>query len=150
MKLETTAHRCFGNIYLNEADRYIKHKLHIKYYSRFMDDSVILVKTKEEAINALENIRKFLKENLHLELNSKTQIFKSSQGVNYCGYKINEYRLKIRDKGKKKLKKKIKYLRYEIKNGRMSSKDAKRYLAGHLGYLKIANTRYLELKLFEQ
>ena len=113
-----------------------------------MDDSVILVKTKEEAIDALENIRKFLKENLHLELNNKTQIFKSSQGVNYCGYKINEYRLKIRDKGKKKLKKKIKYLRYEIKNGRMSSKDAKRYLAGHLGYLKIANTRNLELKLF--
>ena len=138
----------FANIYLDKIDWYIKNKLNIKYYSRYMDDSVALLKTKEEAILALENIRKFLKENLHLELNSKTQIFKSSQGVNYCGYKINEYRLKIRDKGKKKLKKKIKYLRYEIKNGRMSSKDAKRYLAGHLGYLKIANTRNLELKLF--
>ena len=70
--------------------------------------SILLVKTKKKAIQALENIKRFLKENLHLELNSKTQIFKSSQGVNYCGYKINEYRLKIRDKGKKKLKKKIK------------------------------------------
>lgn len=139
----------FGNIYLNEMDWYIKKELHIKYYSRFMDDSIILVKTKPEAIQTLEKIQEFLKENLHLELNSKTQIFKSSQGVNYCGYKINEYRLKIRDKGKKKLKKKIKYLRYEIKNGRMTSKDAKRYLAGHLGYLKIANTKNLELKLFE-
>ena len=55
-----------------------------------MDDSILLVKTKKEAIQALENIKRFLKENLHLELNSKTQIFKSSQGVNYCGYKINE------------------------------------------------------------
>ena len=137
----------FANIYLDKIDWYVKKKLNIRYYSRYMDDSVALLKTKEEAILALEKIRKFLKENLHLELNSKTQIFKSSQGVNYCGYKINEYRLKIRDKGKKKLKKKIKYLRYEIKNGRMSSKDAKRYLAGHLGYLKIANTRNLELKL---
>ena len=45
-----------------------------------------------------------------LELNKKTQIFKSKQGVNFCGYKINEYRLKIRDKGKRKLKKKIKKL----------------------------------------
>ena len=26
-----------------------------------------------------------------LELNKKTQIFKSKQGVNFCGYKINEY-----------------------------------------------------------
>ena len=139
----------FGNIYLNEMDWYIKKELHIKYYSRFMDDSIILVKTKPEAIQALEKIQEFLKKNLHLELNNKTQIFKCSQGVNYCGYKINEYRLKIRDKGKKKLKKKIKYLRYEIKNGRMTSKDAKKYLAGHLGYLKIANTKNLELKLFE-
>ena len=30
----------------------------------------------------------------------------------------------------------------------MTSKDAKRYLAGHLGYLKIANTYNLEKKLF--
>ena len=124
--------------------------MHVKNYSRYMDDSVILVKTKQEAIHALENIRKYLKENLYLELNNKTQIFKSSQGVNYCGYKINEYRLKIRDKGKRKLKKKVKYLKHEIKIGRMSSKQAKKYLAGHLGYLKIANTKNLELKLFEQ
>ena len=140
----------FANIYLNEYDWYVKRNLHITYFSRYMDDSIILVKTKQEAIQALENIKRFLKENLHLELNSKTQIFKSSQGVNYCGYKINEYRLKIRDKGKKQLKKKIKYLIYEIKNGKMTSKDSKRYLAGHLGYLKIANTRNLELKIFEE
>lgn len=29
-----------------------------------------------------------LRKKLELELNSKTQIFKSSQGVNFCGYKI--------------------------------------------------------------
>ena len=33
---------------------------------------------------------------VQLKLNSKTQIFKSKQGVNFCGYKINEYRLKSR------------------------------------------------------
>ena len=56
----------FGNIYLNEMDWYIKKELHIKYYSRFMDDSIILVKTKPEAIQALEKIQEFLKKNLHL------------------------------------------------------------------------------------
>ena len=117
---------------------------------RIKDKDVMWLINEILYIQALENIKRFLKENLHLELNSKTQIFKSSQGVNYCGYKINEYRLKIRDKGKKKLKKKIKYLIYEIKNGKMTSKDAKRYLAGHLGYLKIANTRNLKLKIFEE
>ena len=90
----------FGNIYLNEQDQFVKQKLHIKYYCRYLDDSIIIVKTKEEAKMCLEKITKFLEENLQLKLNKKTQIFKGKQGVNFCGYKINEYRMKIRDKGK--------------------------------------------------
>lgn len=129
----------FANIYLNEVDQYIKHQLKCKYYFRYMDDSVILLQTKKEAKEVLEKIRTFLKESLKLELNEKTQIFKDKQGVNFCGYKINEYRMKIRDRGKRKLKKKIKKLDYEIKQGNLTSKEAKKYLCGHMGYLKIAN-----------
>ena len=139
----------FANVYLNEMDQYIKHKLKCKYYFRYMDDGVILIKTKEEAKEILEKIKTFLEEKLKLELNSKTQIFKNKQGVNFCGYKINEYRLKIRDKGKRKLKKKIKELKYKITQGEITSKEAKKYLAGHMGYIKIANTYNLEKKLFE-
>ena len=140
----------FANIYLNEVDYYIKHNLKQKYYYRYLDDSVILAKTKEEAKYCLEKIRKFLLENLGLELNQKTQILKSKQGINFCGYKINEYRLKIRDRGKRKLKQKIKKLKWQIKEGQISSKEAKRYLCGHLGYIKIADINNLTNKLFEK
>ena len=110
--------------------------------------SILFVKTKKEAKEILEKIKIFLKENLELELNKKTQIFKSKQGVNFCGYKINAYRMKIRDKGKRKLKKKIKYLKNQIKEGKMTSKEAKKYLAGHLGYIKITDVKNLTDKLF--
>ena len=109
---------------------------------------IILIKTKKEAKKVLDKIKRFLKENLQLELNRKTQIFKNKQGVNFCGYKINEYRLKIRDKGKRKLKKKVKVLKKKIKQGEITSKEAKKYLAGHMGYIKIADTFNLEKKLF--
>lgn len=138
----------FANIYLNEFDQYVKHILKVKYYVRYMDDAVFLIKTKQEAKEILKKIQVFLKEKLELELNKKTQIFKSKQGVNFCGYQINSYRLKIRTKGKRKLKKKIKHLKEEIKQGRMTSKEAKRFLSGHLGYLKIANVKNLCDKLF--
>lgn len=138
----------FANIYLNEIDQFIKHKLRIKYYCRYLDDSIIIVKTKEEARISLLEIKKFLKQNLELELNKKTQIFKNKQGVNFCGYKINEYRLKLRDKRKRKLKKKVKKLEKEIKIGKITSKEAHKYLAGHMGYIKYANTKNLENKLF--
>lgn len=47
----------------------------------------------------------------YLTYEKLTNIFKGKQGVNFCGYKINEYRLKLRDKGKRKLKQKEKKLR---------------------------------------
>ena len=100
----------FANIYLNEVDQYIKKELKVKYYVRYLDDSILIVQTKEEAKKLLKLIQKFLKEELELELNDKTQIFKGKQGVNFCGYKINEYRMKIRDGGKRKLKLKVKKL----------------------------------------
>ena len=138
----------FANIYLNEIDQFVKHKLHIKYYCRYLDDSIVIVKTKKEAIEALNKIKEFLHTNLKLELNKKTQIFKSKQGVNFCGYKINEHRLKIRDKGKRKLKNKVKKLEKLVKEGKITSKEAHKYLAGHMGYIKIANVKNLTEKLF--
>lgn len=138
----------FANIYLNEIDQYIKNELKVKYYFRYMDDSVILYKNKQELKIILEKIIFFLDKKLHLKLNSKTNIFKSKQGVNFCGYKINEYRLKIRHKGKIKLKRKVKKLKYKIKNGEMNSNEANKYLCGHYGYLKYANCYNLVNKLF--
>lgn len=111
-----------------------------------MDDTVILLKTKTEAKEFLKKIEIFLKEKLELELNDKTNIFKSKQGVNFCGYKINEYRLKVRDKGKRKFKRKVKKIINKIENGEITSKQARIYLVGHLGYFNIANTYNLQRK----
>ena len=136
----------FANIYLNEIDQYATKVLKVKHYYRYMDDTVILVKTKQEAKIILKKIELFLKEKLDLELNDKTNIFKSKQGVNFCGYKINEYRIKVRSKGKKKFKKKVKDIEKEIKAGTLTSKEARMYLTGHLGYFGIANTYDLKRK----
>ena len=38
----------FANIYLNELDQYVKRQLKIKYYIRYMDDFIILLKSKNE------------------------------------------------------------------------------------------------------
>ena len=83
-----------------------------------------------------------------LRTKQKNTDIKSTQGVNFCGYKINEYRLKIRDKGKRKLKKKVKFLEKQVKQGKMTSIEAHKYLSGHLGYINVASTKNLENKLF--
>jgi len=39
-------------------------------------------------------------------------------------------------------------LKYKVKNNELTSKEAKIYLAGHKGYMKIANVNNLTNKLF--
>lgn len=38
----------FANIYLNELDQYVKRVLKIKYYTRYMDDFILILRTKKE------------------------------------------------------------------------------------------------------
>lgn len=76
-----------ANIYLNELDRFVKHNLKIKYYVRYMDD-FILLGTKAELKRALKEIKAFLRDVLHLELNSKTTIEQCVKGLEFVGYII--------------------------------------------------------------
>ena len=61
----------FVNIYMNEFDQFIKHKLKIKYYIRYADDFVILSDNKKELENLIFPISKFLFENLKLQYHPK-------------------------------------------------------------------------------
>lgn len=110
----------FANIYLNELDQYVKHKLKCKYYFRYMDDMIILLLNKEIANDVLNDITIFLKERLGLTLNSNTRIFKNKQGVNFVGYKINEYRLKIRHSSKVRMKRKLKHYTKLLKGEKLN------------------------------
>lgn len=138
----------FANIYLNELDQYVKHILKAKYYFRYMDDFIILTKDKMEAVRLLNLIKKFLDKELQLHLNSKTQVIKNKNGVNFCGYKVKENRLKIRDRGKRNLKIKIRHLTAMIRKGKISTEEAYKFITGHLGYITIANVKMLTDKLF--
>lgn len=138
----------FANIYLDELDKYLKEKLRLKYVFRYMDDVVVILETKEKAKEVLNLVKTFLLEKLHLELNKKTQIFKVTQGVNFCGYKITKRGIRLRTRGKKKVVQKLKYIRYNIRKGNMSIPDAKRLLAGHMGYMCIARVDGIVKKYF--
>lgn len=97
--------------YLNELDHYIKEKLHMKYYIRYMDDGVILSNDKECLKHCLEEIKEILKK-YDLELNHKTKIVNvSKEGLDFLGfrfYKKNKVFMKVRNETKRRFKRKIK------------------------------------------
>lgn len=69
--------------YPNSLDHYIKQKLHIRWYGRYMDDGYMLFKTKEEAHAAMESVIQYA-ETLGISINrKKTKIIKLSRGFKF-------------------------------------------------------------------
>ena len=112
----------FANIYLNELDHYIKEELKVKYYIRYMDDFIMLVKDKSEAKYLLKSVDVFLNEKLNLKLNGKSRYYPSNKGIDFCGYVVFEnYRL-LRKRFKNKTKKRIELWAYLKRNGKLNNK----------------------------
>ena len=77
----------FANVYLNEFDQFIKHKLKIKHYIRYADDFVILSENKDYLKTILEPISNFLQNELKLILHpDKIFIETLSSGVDFLGW----------------------------------------------------------------
>lgn len=107
----------FGNFYLSKLDNYVKHELHCKDYERFCDD-FILFGTKQYLSHCKNKIESFLKENLELSF-SKCDLFKTKQGVDYCGYRHFGKYVLLRKSTSKRVKKRIKWIyknKYSLDN----------------------------------
>ncbi len=75
------------NIYMNQFDQYVKHRLHQKYYIRYADDFVFFSHNKHELHNLLQYIVVNLKERLNLTLHpNKIHIRTLSSGVDFLGW----------------------------------------------------------------
>jgi retron-type reverse transcriptase len=78
----------FANIYLNQLDEYVKYDLRIKHYIRYMDDFIMLHKSKEYLHEVRNKISLFLSE-ISLKMSpKKTNIFPVSIGVDFLGYRV--------------------------------------------------------------
>lgn len=75
------------NVYMNEFDQFIKHKIKAKYYIRYADDFVILSENKSWLEEILPLIKSFLFCNLGLELHpNKIFIRTFASGVDFLGW----------------------------------------------------------------
>lgn len=72
---------------LNDLDHYIKERLHIKGYIRYMDDFIMVHHDKEYLKTCLADIREKL-HGMGFELNRKTQIHPLRQGVKFLQWKF--------------------------------------------------------------
>ncbi len=147
MPLGNLTSQFFANIYLNELDYFVKHKLKTKYYIRYVDDFVILHKSREQLEIWKKEIRNFLDKNLKLELHrDKSKIIFLSKGIDFVGFR-NFYHFKLlRKRNINNMDRKIKlFLKGDISQEKFSE-----IFQGWSAYAKWANSFNIFNKLNHQ
>lgn len=141
----------FANIYLNELDQFVKHRLKVKHYVRYTDDFIVVAEEKLYLENTIAPIRFFLTEKLALELHPKKIIIrKFHQGIDFLGYIVFSHHRLVRAKTRQRIFKKIKKRVKEYRNGIITEQTLNQSLQSYIGVLSHANTYKLSQKLKNQ
>ena len=132
----------FAIFYLNGLDHFIKEKLHIKYYIRYMDDFILIHQDKEYLKYCLDKITEEL-QNLKLELNDKTSIISMKEGFNFIGYRFKLKNKKLIVLLNSQTKRRIVRKMNRIHKNKNIDKEYKRCAkASYHGYFKNADCGY--------
>ena len=144
MPIGNLTSQLFANIYMNELDQFVKHKLKVRYYVRYTDDFVIVSTQRKYLENFLGPIGKFLKEGLALTLHPQKIILrKYRQGIDFLGYVILPNHTIIRTKTRKRMFRKLER-RIERQEKREITKESLRQtIASYEGVLMHANAHKL-------
>ena len=145
----------FALYYLDPLDRFIKEKLRIKHYVRYMDDLALLSDDKDYLKDCLKNMQKIVNNQLKIEFNDKTQIFPIKNGVDFLGfhfYLANSGKIvkKLRRSSKIRFKNRLKKLQTEYKIGKAHLEDINASLASYRGHLMHGHTYKLRSSVFSK
>ncbi len=148
--------KCFGDVGLglgsqvsqiaaialpNRIDHYVKDKLGIKAYERYMDDGLAVHRSKKVLQKCLAGIKRICTE-LGIKINEKkTQIIKLSRGFTFLKvrFRYGKNGAIIRRacyKSIKHMRDKLKVFRRWVDSGRMAEEDAKTSLTSWRGHMK--------------
>lgn len=138
----------FANVYLDPLDHFVKDKLRMKGYVRYVDDFLIFSNSKQELADVREEVGGFL-EQLRLRLHrKKTVIFPSSEGIAFLGYRVfATYRLLA--KGNVwRFRRRMRGMQEEYARGKLGHQDIRQRIMSWIGHVQHANTYRLRTMLF--
>ena len=128
------------NIYMNEFDQFVKHKLKVKYYIRYADDFVIFSHNQKWLVEIVRYIEQFLRKRLRLELHPDKVFIKTiASGLDFLGWvHFPDHRV-LRTATKRRM-----FRHLKIKKGKAET------LQSYLGLLKHGNAYKLLINLLSR
>lgn len=126
----------FSNFFLEGLDHYIKEKLGVKYYVRYVDDLVILGSNKRKLHTARRLIAEYL-ENIDLKMKGDWQVFKvNDRAIDFLGFRFFRHKTILRKRTALRIKRRMAKIR---RKGYLNYKDACAVVS-YWGWIKRSNS----------
>ena len=137
----------FALLYLNNLDHFIKEKLGIKYYGRYMDDFFLIHEDKAYLQYCRAEIEKHVAA-IGLSLNNKTNIYPLRNGVDFLGFhtyltETGAVIRKVRRRSKNNMKRKLKKMRGLVERGKITTATVEQSYQSWRGHAEKGNSYHL-------
>lgn len=140
----------FANVYLNDFDHFIKEKLKVKKYLRFVDDFALFGDDWKILNQARQEIESYLT-SLRLIIHPiKSQLFETSHGANFVGFRVLPDRVRVRNDNLRRARKRLKQLQIDYGHGKVSLKELTQRLQSWSAHLEHGDTYRLREDVFDQ
>jgi len=138
----------FANVFLDPLDHFVKERLRIPGYTRYVDDFLLFSDSKQQLGEAKAQIAEFLV-GLRLRLHPrKCTVFPVSQGIRFLGYRVfPTHRLLVKD-NVRRFRRRVRAMQADYARGLVSPQEVWTRLMSWSGHARQANTYRLRTRLF--
>ncbi len=137
-----------ANLYLDELDHFIKEKLKMKAYLRYVDDMVTLHNDKQHLWEVSRAVADFLLKERLLLHPRKTQVTPVGQGVDLLGYQVFPHHRKLRNDNGHRFSRKLRGFAKGYASGRLEWGDFNPSVQSWIGHAIHADTEGLRRTIF--
>ena len=131
----------FANVYLGQLDHFLKDRLGVNGFIRYMDDFILFGKNKSVLKEHLESIRDYVDSTLHLELKEKAILLAPvKQGISFLGFRVFPGIVRLDNRKWARFKRIVRKLEQQFIHGEIDEEELARRVAAMIGHVQHANT----------
>ena len=137
----------FGNVYLDALDHFVRDRLRVRGYVRYVDDFTVFGSSKQELHDTRERVACFL-ETLRLRLHpDKTMVFPTGQGIRFLGYRVFGSHVRLARASVVRFRRRIRDWRADAGANRLDRDHMRQSVGSWLGHACHAATNRLRERM---
>lgn len=140
----------FANLYLSGFDHFVKERLQVRCYLRYVDDFALFSDDRSFLVESWTAINAYLA-TLRLRLHPvKSQLFETRLGANFVGFRVLPDRIRIRNDNLRRARHRCRQLQQNYNRGELSLAEVVQRLRSWEAHLLHGDTQGLRRHMFDQ